>query len=494
MSTTSKRVTSTALLLLLVSGGALLAAKKRMSVDQWSPTRLVLFIADADGPHARTLVAGSARRALTDNRWEEGTAAWQPASPKPSAPAAGPSLLGAQAGAPVARIAATQAAAGAQIEPFTIDVPDAVLVDLQARLARARFPDELEGAGWTFGTNRAYLRELVTYWRDRFDWREHERRLNRFDQFKTNIDGLDIHFIHRRSTEPNAFPLVMTHGWPGTFAEFAKVIEPLTDPVSHGGRAEDAFHVVVPSIPGYGFSDKPRRLGYGRVRTAAIFAELMARLGYTRYGAQGGDLGAGISRQMAIDDADHVAGLHLNLCGGAPPDPSNPTAGVPPAELAIMRDRQAFWTDEERGYSHMHGTKPQTIGYALNDSPTGLAAWMVEKYRSWCDCDGHPETKFTKDELLINLTIYWVTETPTSAARFYYEGRHGGSGGPPRRVDVPTACAAFPKEIIFSPRRWLETRYNLTRYTVMPRGGHFAALEEPELLVDDVRAFFRDLR
>ena len=269
--------------------------------------------------------------------------------------------------------AASQPAAGAAIDPFTIDVPDDVLADLKERLARARMPDEPEGVGWQLGMNRAYLRQLVDYWRDEFDWRAQERRLNRLEQFKTTIDGLDIHFVHRRSAEPDAFPLILTHGWPGTFAEFDKVIEPLTDPVAHGGRAEDAFHVVAPSIPGYGFSDRPTRLGYGRDRTGAIFAELMARLGYERYGTQGGDLGAGISRWLAANDAEHVAGLHLNLCTAGPPDPENPTAGVPPEEIALMEERAAFWTDEERGYSHMHGTKPQTLGYSLNDSPVGLA-------------------------------------------------------------------------------------------------------------------------
>ena len=390
--------------------------------------------------------------------------------------------------------AASQPAAGAAIDPFTIDVPDDVLADLKERLARARMPDEPEGVGWQLGMNRAYLRQLVDYWRDEFDWRAQERRLNRLEQFKTTIDGLDIHFVHRRSPQPDAFPLILTHGWPGTFAEFDKVIEPLTDPVAHGGRAEDAFHVVAPSIPGYGFSDRPRRLGYGRDRTGAIFAELMARLGYERYGTQGGDLGAGISRWLAANDAEHVAGLHLNLCTAGPPDPENPTAGVPPEEIALMEERAAFWTDEERGYSHMHGTKPQTLGYSLNDSPVGLAAWIVEKYRSWCDCDGNPETRFSKDELLTTLTIYWATETATSAARYYYEGRHGANSPDPARIEVPTACAAFPGEFRFTPRRWLEARYNLVRFTMMPSGGHFAASEEPALLVDDLRAFFRDLR
>ena len=396
-------------------------------------------------------------------------------------------------GVPIELAAESQASAVAQIEPFAINVPDSVLMDLKDRLTRARMPDEPDGVGWMLGTNQAYLKQLVDYWRDDFDWREQERRLNRFEQFKATIDGIDIHFIHRRSEEPGAFPLILTHGWPGTFAEFAKVIGPLTDPVSHGGSAEDAFHVVIPSIPGYGFSDRPRQLGY-RERTPAIFAELMARLGYERYGAQGGDLGAGISRRLATDHAEHVAGLHLNLCGADPPDPSNPTAGVPAAEIALMRERAAFWTEEERGYSHIQGTKPQTLGYGLNDSPVGLAAWIVEKYRSWCDCEGNPETKFSKDELLTTITIYWVTQTATSAARYYYEGRHSVSPPSTQRIEVPTACMAFPKELGFTPRRWLEARYNLRRFTLMPSGGHFAASEEPELFVDDVRAFFRALR
>lgn len=389
--------------------------------------------------------------------------------------------------------------AGAQtvddaIVPFTIAVPDAVLEDLRERLSRARYPDEIEGAGWTYGANLAYVRELVDYWRDDFDWRAQERRLNRFEQFRTNIDGLDVHFIHRRAADPDAFPLLIVHGWPGSFVEFHKIIEPLADPAGHGGQAADAFHLVIPSIPGYGFSDKPREAGYSPRRMAEIFTKLMARLGYARYGAQGGDYGSLISRILGRIDAEHVAGIHLNLCtAGPPPGVADPTAGVPAAELEQMRERQAFWTDDERGYSAIQGTKPQTIGYALNDSPVGLAAWIVEKFRAWSDVNGDVESKFTKDELLTNVTVYWVTGTPTSAARLYYELRHPGfpAAG---RVEVPTGCAAFPKEISFTPRRWLEAAYNLTHFTIMPRGGHFAALEEPALLIDDVRAFFRTVR
>jgi epoxide hydrolase len=384
---------------------------------------------------------------------------------------------------------------GAAIVPFKIRVPDTVLADLKERLARARFPDELEGAGWSYGTNQTYLRELVTYWRDKFDWREQERRLNQFEQFKTNIDGLDVHFIHRRSREPNALPLLITHGWPGSFVEFAKMIDPLTDPVRHRGRPEDAFDVIIPSVPGYGFSDRPRNPGYNARQIGGMFVKLMARLGYTRYGAQGGDIGSGINTEVALQDRAHVVGLHLNLCNAPPPQGvADPTAGVPAAEVAKMRERQEFFSDEERGYSHLQGTKPQTLGYALNDSPVGLAAWIVEKFRTWCDCDGNLDNKFTKDELLTNITLYWVTETPTSAARYYYENRHTPASPATLRVEVPTACAVFPKELLFTPRLWLERRYNLRRFTEMPRGGHFAALEEPRLLGDDLRAFFRDLR
>jgi len=388
----------------------------------------------------------------------------------------------------------TQQPDDAAIRPFTIDVPDTVLEDLRDRLASARFPDELEGAGWEYGTNLSYLQELVTYWRDEFDWREQERLLNEFEQFKTTIDGLDIHFIHRRSANPDALPLLITHGWPGSFMEFTKMIGPLTDPESHGGSAADAFHVVIPSIPGFGFSDKPREPGYHAEKMAEILATLMARLGYTRYGAQGGDWGALIGAPLAINDAAHVVGLHLNMClTGPPPGVDDPEAMLFPEDREQAAVRQAFQA-EETGYSQMQGTKPQTIGTVLNDSPVGLAAWIVEKFRTWCDCNGDPETVFTRDELLTNITIYWVTQTATSSARIYYESTHAPSSLFAGRVDVPTTCAVFPAEPFTSPRPWVEARFNVTRWSELPRGGHFPALEQPELLLADVREFFRDLR
>jgi pimeloyl-ACP methyl ester carboxylesterase len=378
------------------------------------------------------------------------------------------------------------------IRPFTIHVPDAVLADLKARLRNPRIPEALQGDGWTYGTDVAYLKELVSYWRDRFDWRAQERALNRFEQFTTSINGLTVHFIHRRSKQAGALPLLITHGWPGSFVEFVKIIGPLTDPVAHGGRAEDAFDVVIPSIPGFAFSEKPKAPGYDAARIAAVEAALMARLGYPRYGVQGGDWGSIISTQIALNDAPHVAGLHINMCIGAAPAGSDPNAGLTDAEKQRLNVRQTFQA-EETGYQQIQGTKPQTIGIALNDSPVGLAAWIVEKFRTWCDCDGNPEKIFTKDELLTNITLYWVTQTAASSARIYYESRHAAAA-PPRRIEAPTACADFPKEIIWSPRKWLEARYNITRWTVMPRGGHFAAFEQPQLLMDDVRAFFRTLR
>jgi pimeloyl-ACP methyl ester carboxylesterase len=379
------------------------------------------------------------------------------------------------------------------IRPFDIHIPEPVLEDLQTRLRRTRFPDELAGANWDYGTNLAYQRELVAYWTDEFDWRAQERQINEFDHFKTTIDGLDVHFIHQRSPVEDATPLLISHGWPGSFLEFMKVIGPLTDPVAHGGNAEDAFHVVVPSIPGFGFSDKPSEPGYGPAQMGDIFAQLMERLGYERYGAQGGDWGSAITRRVASEHPDRVIGLHLNLVSaGPPPGVADPEAGVPAAELERMRERQAFWAPE-RGYSDIQGTKPQTLGYALNDSPAGQAAWIIDKVHVLCDCPGGHEEKFTKDELLANITLYWVTETATSASRIYFESRRA-SGGRSDYIEVPTAAALFPNEIALPPRKWAEARYNIVRWTEMPRGGHFAALEEPELYVEDVRAFFGSLR
>ena len=380
------------------------------------------------------------------------------------------------------------------VRPFTIAIDDEVLRDLSDRLARTRLPDQIPGTAWEYGTNRAYLEELLAYWQDGFDWRAQERMLNELDHFKTVIDGVDVHFIHQRSPEENATPLLVTHGWPGSFVEFTKIIGPLTDPAAYGGDPEDAFHLVIPSLPGYGFSGKPTERGYNPERMADVLAALMERLGYERYGAQGGDWGAIISRALAGNYGDRLIGLHSNfVTAGPPPGSADPNEGVSAEELARRRERAESFADG-RGYQAIQGTKPQTLGYGLNDSPAGLAAWIVEKFHGWSDNDGNVESAFTKDEMLTNITLYWVTGTITSSSRIYYESGNTPPTRPVGYIDVPTGAAIFPKEISFTPRRWAEARYNIVRWTLMPRGGHFAALEEPELLVDDIRAFFRELR
>jgi len=381
------------------------------------------------------------------------------------------------------------------VERFEIRVSDDVLDDLRERLARTRFPDQLEGAGWSYGTELGYLRELVAYWRDEYDWRVHERALNRFDHYKTRVRDLDIHFIHQRSPEPNALPLLVTHGWPGSVYEFHKILGPLTDPVSHGGRREDAFHVVCPSMPGYGFSQAPRASGFDVREIAETGAALMSQLGYTRYGAQGGDWGSSVTVQLALLHPERLAGIHLNMVVAGPPrEVTNPLEGLAPEEIAwvaAMRQMQS----EETGYQRIQGTRPQTLGYALNDSPAGLAAWIVEKFRAWSDCGGDVESRFGKDDLLTNVMLYWVPQSITSSMRLYCETMRCGRFAPPeQRVQVPVGAAIFPAEIYKAPRAWAEAVYDIRRWTVMRSGGHFAALEEPEALVTDLREFFRPLR
>jgi len=381
-----------------------------------------------------------------------------------------------------------------QIEPFRIAVPDAALEDLRERLARTRFPDELTDSGWTYGSNLAYVKELVAYWRDRYDWRRHEAALNAFPQFRARVGDLGIHFIHVKGKGPKPFPLVITHGWPGSVAEFTKIIGPLTDPAAHGGDPADAFDVVCPSMPGYGFSDHARTAGMDAEKIAALWAALMPGLGYPRFGAQGGDWGAMVSTYLGANHADVVAGIHLNMVIAFPPDPANPLDGLSQDEVVDMMPMQHF-LQEETGYQRIQGTKPQTLGYALNDSPAGLAAWIVEKFRTWSDCDGDVERRFTKDELLTNIMLYWAPEAATSSARLYYEMIHAGKFPPQGfRVNVPTGCAIFPHEIMKPPRAWVDRLYQVRQWTRFERGGHFAAMEEPAALIDDIRRFFRGIR
>ncbi len=390
-------------------------------------------------------------------------------------------------------LAMSLAAQDASIREFAIRVPEETLADLQERLSRTRFPDQIPDSAWDYGSDTAYMRELVEYWRTSYDWRKHEAELNKLPHFKTEIDGLAMHFVHVKSKEANALPLIVTHGWPGSVYEFMQVVGPLTDPAAHGGDAQDAFHLVLPSMPGYGFSGKTAERGYSIDRVAGVMAELMARLGYARYGAQGGDWGASVSTWLGIRDKEHVVGIHLNLMGGGPPSGmENPEQGVPQWELKRWRERAAWWSSGENAYGNIQGAKPLTLAYGLNDSPAGLAAWIIEKFRAWSDCGGDVESRFTKDQLLTNVMIYWVTETMPSAVRLYYESRRNRPERP--RVETPTAVAVFPGEIFFSPRKWVEARYNVRQWTEMPRGGHFAAMEEPQLFVADVRKFFRTVR
>lgn len=378
------------------------------------------------------------------------------------------------------------------MQEFTIRIEDAALEDLKSRLERTRLPGQIPGSGWDYGSDTAYMEELLEYWRTDYDWRAHEKLLNQLPHFKAGIDGIDMHFVHVRSRESNAMPLVITHGWPGSFYEFMEVIGPLTDPVAHGGDAGDAFHLVLPSMPGYGFSGPSLERGMSVDQVAAVIAKLMERLGYDRYAAQGGDWGSGVASWLARDQPDRLIGIHLNMVGGGPPrGMENPEEGVPEWELRRYKERAEWWQGEN-AYGNIQGSKPLTLAYALNDSPAGLAAWIVEKFRTWSDCGGDVESRFSKDQLLTNIMLYWLTESMPSAVRLYYESRRSRRGNP--RTEVPTGVAVFPGEIFFSPRKWVEARYNVRQWTEMPRGGHFAAMEEPVLFVEDVRKFFRGLR
>jgi epoxide hydrolase len=373
-----------------------------------------------------------------------------------------------------------------ELKPFRIDVPSEVLDDLQARLAHTRWPEAECVDDWSQGIPLAYTRELAAYWADGYDWRSREAALNRFDQFTTEIDGLDIHFIHQRSPHEDAFPLVITHGWPGSIVEFEKVIEPLVNPAS--GRAEDAFHVVCPSLPGYGFSGKPARTGWGVEKIARAWDTLMSRLGYDHYGAQGGDWGAAVTTQIGRNRG-HCIAIHLNMPIARPGKDSGGQLTEDEQQALAEFDEHRKWGT---GYSKQQSTRPQTLGYGLVDSPVGQLAWIVEKFWAWTDCDGHPENALSRDELLDNVMVYWATGSGASSARLYWESFNDfATDG---RVDLPTGVAAFPKEILRTPRRWCETAYNITHWTTMPRGGHFAAFEQPDLFVDDVRAFFATVR
>ncbi|MFI7441762.1 epoxide hydrolase family protein [Nonomuraea indica] len=387
-----------------------------------------------------------------------------------------------------------------QVTPFRLHVPEEDLRDLRERLARTRWPERETVDDWSQGVPLAYLRKLCRYWAEEYDWRAAERRLNAFPQFRTVIDGLGIHFLHVRSPHEDALPLVLTHGWPGSVVEFLKVIGPLTDPPAHGGDPADAFHVVCPSLPGYGFSDKPAGTGWGVERIAAAWIRLMTRLGYTRYGAMGGDWGTSVTTWIGRQDPARVAGIHL-MPPLAAPDPAT-RDDLTPAERAALADLERA-QEQEDGYSLEQSTRPQTIGYGLVDSPALLCAWIVEKFRNWTDCGGHPENALTRDELLDNLMLYWLPGTGASAARLYWESfkqvRRVFAGtttdSVTDSVTVPVGCSIFPKENPRPSRRWAARRFtDIRHWNELDRGGHFAAFEQPEAFVDELRAFFRLVR
>ena len=372
------------------------------------------------------------------------------------------------------------------VQPYKIEIPDTVLADLKARLARTRWPDEIPGSDWDYGTNLAYLQELVEYWHSGFDWRAQESAINSFDHFRTTVDDLGIHFIHQEGKGPNPIPIILTHGWPGSFFEMYKLIPLLTDPGANGADANDSFHVVVPSMPGYGFSDLTTRRGVNAASISDLWAQLMTKkLGYQQFGGHGGDWGAGITARLGFAYPEHLLGIHVMALSGA-------RRGADQGTLSEAEQERRY---SGGGYGHIQSTKPQTLSYGLNDSPAGLAAWIVEKYRAWSDCDGDVERRFTKDELLTTITIYWVTQTANSSARIYYESRHNPWSIPEgESIKVPCGVAIFPRDIGRPSRDVAERSYNLQRWTEMPSGGHFAALEEPHLLAQELREFFRPLR
>jgi pimeloyl-ACP methyl ester carboxylesterase len=378
------------------------------------------------------------------------------------------------------------------VHPFRIDIAQADLDDLHARLERTRWPSELPSVAWSRGVPIDYLKGLAEYWRTEFEWRTQEERLNAFPQFATEIDGQTIHFLHVRSPEPNALPLILSHGYPGSIAEFTQIIGPLTDPRTHGGDPADAFHVVAPSIPGFGFSVPVRETGWDMPRITRAFAELMRRLGYERYGAQGGDIGAGITGMLASTQPEHVVGAHTNtdptafiLLGDEIPID---TSVLSATEQDHVTRLQQYYQPDAKGYLQIQATRPQTISYGLQDSPVGQLAWIVEKFKEWTNPAAHlPENAVDRDQLLTNVSIYWFTGTGASAAHFLYDSYHSEEGWVPPS-DVPQGVAVFNSDPIL--RRLLDPRHEVAHWSEFDRGGHFAAMEEPELLVGDVRAFF----
>ncbi len=382
------------------------------------------------------------------------------------------------------------------IEPFHIQISDEVLIDLRERLARTRWPDDFANDDWRYGTNTAYLKTLCRYWEKEFDWAAVQHEINQYSHFKTEVEGNPIHFIHERGKGPNPKPLILSHGWPWTFWDFKKVIRPLTDPVAFGGKAEDAFDVVIPSLPGYGFSTPLRQPGINFWRTADMWVDLMEQLGYPRFYAHGNDWGAILTSQLGHKHADRVLGIHLTL-----PTPLTVLTGKWPADSEFDEDpdklaKNQHFFGAESGYSAIQGTKPQTLTHGINDSPAGLCSWLLEKRRTWSHCNGDVESRFSKDELCAVMTLYWATQSFGTSARYYYECAHNPwkpSHDREPTVEAPTALCMFDNEVFAMPRRWCERNYNLKQWTEHASGGHFAPMEEPEVLVADIQKFFRTL-
>src|SRR5580693_3615514 len=382
-----------------------------------------------------------------------------------------------------------------KISPYRIDISQGALDDLRDRLGRTRWPDELPGVGWDLGVPLDYLKGLAEYWATTYDWRGQEAALNEFAQFTTVIDDQNVHFLHVRSPEPEALPLLITHGWPGSIAEFLDIIGPLTDPAAHGGDPADAFHVIAPSIPGFGFSGPTHETGWNTVRVAYAWAELMRRLGYERYGAQGGDTGALVSPELGRIDPEHLAGIHVNNLLTFPTGQLHDLSDADQGRLKLMQR----WQNEMAGYASIQSTRPQTLAYALTDSPAGQLAWIVEKFKEWTDSEKTPESAVNRDRLLTLVSIYWLTATAGTSATLYYEDAPALkamlSGALPPPVQIPAGVAVFPADIFLPLRRLAERDLaNIVHWSEFDRGGHFAAMEEPDLFVADLRAFSRKLR
>ena len=384
---------------------------------------------------------------------------------------------------------ALDAAASVGPQPFDIRIDDAILLDLRWRLAHTRWTDSLDFAGWSCGTNVDYLRLLVDYWLSAYDWRAQEWQINQLPQFELSVEGTRLHFVHARGAGDRTIPIIVTHGWPGSFFEMIKLIPLLTRPRAARDGTTWSFDVVVPSIPGFGFSSRPTTFGVNAWTTADRWVRLMTTLGYERFVAQGGDFGASINTALALRHSRRLLAVHLNYIPGSYGPPLTTAAALAADERQFQIDAAA-WRDEEGAYAHVHATRPQTLASALNDSPVGLAAWLIEKYRSWADCDGDIDRRFTRDEILTHIMLYWVTETIHSSMRFYYEMRRAPMTFTATDfVKVPVGIARFAKEAPFPPRRWIARGYNIVHWSDFPCGGHFAAWEEPEMLADDISAF-----